>query len=98
MCVIDGRRGQHLTSNFLDLPYPVSSFRGRRGEQRGTFPRRQFGQRGFSQVKNLQFIFKGKNWLCKSNEKITSTHICRIKIKLEPVLALLGIIATLQYL
>ncbi|XP_051272611.1 protein PAT1 homolog 2 isoform X2 [Dicentrarchus labrax] len=45
VCVIDGRRGQHLTSNFLDLPYPVSSFRGRRGETRGSYPRRHFGQR-----------------------------------------------------
>ncbi|KAM9336646.1 protein PAT1 homolog 2 [Symphorus nematophorus] len=50
VCVIDGRRGQHLTSNFLDLPYPVSSFRGRRGEPRGCYPRRQFGQRGTSRM------------------------------------------------
>ncbi|XP_076615342.1 protein PAT1 homolog 2 [Chaetodon auriga] len=50
VCVIDGRRGQHLTSNFLDLPYPVSSFRGRRGEPRGSYPRRHFGQRGPSQM------------------------------------------------
>ncbi|XP_029384028.1 protein PAT1 homolog 2 [Echeneis naucrates] len=52
VCVIDGHRGrgQHLTSNFLDLPYPVSSFRGRRGELRGPFYRRQFGQRGPSQM------------------------------------------------
>ncbi|XP_042254455.1 protein PAT1 homolog 2 isoform X2 [Thunnus albacares] len=52
VCVIDGHRGrgQHLTSNFLDLPYPVSSFRGRRGEPRGPYFRRQFGQRGPAQV------------------------------------------------
>ncbi|XP_019960373.2 protein PAT1 homolog 2 isoform X1 [Paralichthys olivaceus] len=52
VCVIDGHRGrgQHLTSNFLDLPYPVSSFRGRRGEPRGPYCRRQFGQRGPSQM------------------------------------------------
>nr|XP_020478966.1 protein PAT1 homolog 2 isoform X2 [Monopterus albus] len=47
VCVIDGDRGrgQHLTSNFLDFPNPVSSFRGRRGEPREPYPRRQFGQR-----------------------------------------------------
>ncbi|XP_040923376.1 protein PAT1 homolog 2 isoform X2 [Toxotes jaculatrix] len=52
VCVIDGHggRGQHLTSNFLDLPYPVSSFRGRRGEPRGPYSRRHFGQRGPSQI------------------------------------------------
>lgn len=50
VCVIDGRRGPHLTSNFLGLPYPVSSFRGRRGEPRGYYPRRQPGQRGPPQV------------------------------------------------
>ncbi|XP_039992003.1 protein PAT1 homolog 2 isoform X3 [Xiphias gladius] len=52
VCVIDGHRGrgQHLTSNFLDLPYPVSSFRGRRGEPRGPYSRRQFSQRGPSQM------------------------------------------------
>ncbi|GAA6214226.1 protein PAT1 homolog 2 [Lates japonicus] len=52
VCVIDGHRGrgQHLTSNFLDLPYPVSSFRGRRGEPRGSYSRRPFGQRGPSQM------------------------------------------------
>ncbi|XP_070783174.1 protein PAT1 homolog 2 [Enoplosus armatus] len=52
VCVIDGHRGrgQHLTSNFLDFPYPVSSFRGRRGEPRGSYSRRQFGQRGPSQM------------------------------------------------
>ncbi|XP_042364575.1 protein PAT1 homolog 2 isoform X2 [Plectropomus leopardus] len=48
VCVIDGHkgRGQQLTSNFLDASYPVSSFRGRRGEHRGSYSRRQFGQRG----------------------------------------------------
>ncbi|KAG7227860.1 hypothetical protein INR49_013654 [Caranx melampygus] len=52
VCVIDGHRGrgQHLTSNFLDLPYPVSSFRGRRGDVRGPYYRRQFGQRVPSQM------------------------------------------------
>ncbi|XP_068162054.1 protein PAT1 homolog 2 [Antennarius striatus] len=50
VCVIDGRRGQHLTPNFVDSPYPVSSFRGRRGELRGCYPRRQYGQRGPSQI------------------------------------------------
>ncbi|KAM9837949.1 protein PAT1 homolog 2 [Aulostomus maculatus] len=52
VCVIDGHRGrgQHLTSNFLDLPYPVSSFRGRRGEPRGPYSRRQFGLRSPTQV------------------------------------------------
>ncbi|XP_059179977.1 protein PAT1 homolog 2 isoform X2 [Centropristis striata] len=52
VCVIDGHRGrgQHLTSDFLGLPYPVSSFRGRRGEPRGSYSRRQFGQRSPSQM------------------------------------------------
>ncbi|XP_030019265.1 protein PAT1 homolog 2 [Sphaeramia orbicularis] len=52
VCVIDGHRsrGQHLPSTFLDLPYAVSSFRGRRGEPRGPYCRRQFGQRGPSQM------------------------------------------------
>uniref|UniRef100_UPI0037E73AAA protein PAT1 homolog 2 n=1 Tax=Semicossyphus pulcher TaxID=241346 RepID=UPI0037E73AAA len=52
VCVIDGHRGrgQHMTSNYLDLPYPVSSFRGRRGEPRGSYSRRQFGQRGHTQM------------------------------------------------
>ncbi|XP_054454963.1 protein PAT1 homolog 2 [Anoplopoma fimbria] len=50
VCVIDGRRGQPLTSNFLDFPYPVSSFRGRRGEPRGLYARRQFGQRSPTQI------------------------------------------------
>ncbi|KAK9530424.1 hypothetical protein VZT92_011924 [Zoarces viviparus] len=47
VCVIDGHRGggQHLPSSFLDLPYPVSSFSGRRGEPGGSYIRRQFGQR-----------------------------------------------------
>ncbi|XP_056286552.1 protein PAT1 homolog 2 [Pseudoliparis swirei] len=52
VCVIDGHRGggQRLNANFLDLPYPVSSFRGRRGEPRGSFIRSQFGQRGPNQI------------------------------------------------
>ncbi|KAF3704443.1 Protein PAT1 -like protein 2 PAT1-like protein 2 Protein PAT1 -like protein a [Channa argus] len=52
VCVIDGHRGrgQHLTSNFVDLPYPVSPFRGRRGEPRGLYTRRQFGQRSPTQM------------------------------------------------
>ncbi|XP_030255290.1 protein PAT1 homolog 2 isoform X2 [Sparus aurata] len=50
VCVIDGHRGQHPTSNFLDTPYPVSPFRGRRGELRGSYPRRQFGHRGLSRM------------------------------------------------
>ncbi|XP_078136087.1 protein PAT1 homolog 2 [Sander vitreus] len=52
VCVIDGHRGrgQHLTSNFMDLPYPVSPFRDRRGEPRGSYSRRQFGQRSPSQM------------------------------------------------
>lgn len=52
VCVIDGHRGrsQHLNSNYLDLSYPVPSFRGRRGESRGSYSRRQFGQRGHHQM------------------------------------------------
>ncbi|TNN51685.1 Protein PAT1 2 [Liparis tanakae] len=50
VCVIDGHRGGGQHSNFLDLPYPVSSFRGRRGEPRGSFMRSQFGQRGPNQI------------------------------------------------
>ncbi|XP_026206485.1 protein PAT1 homolog 2 isoform X2 [Anabas testudineus] len=52
VCVIDGHRGrgQHLTSNFVDLPYPVSPFRGRRGEPRGPYCRRPFGQRSPTQM------------------------------------------------
>ncbi|XP_068610816.1 protein PAT1 homolog 2 [Brachionichthys hirsutus] len=50
VCVIDGRRGQHLPPNFMDFPYPVSSFRGRRGELRGSYPRRAFSQRGPCQM------------------------------------------------
>ncbi|XP_019734310.1 protein PAT1 homolog 2 isoform X1 [Hippocampus comes] len=49
VCVIEGHRGQHLTSNFLDPA--ASSFRGRRGgELWGPYSRRQFGLRGPSQV------------------------------------------------
>ncbi|CAJ1080417.1 protein PAT1 homolog 2 isoform X2 [Xyrichtys novacula] len=52
VCVIDGHRGsgQHLNSNYLDVPYPVHSFRGRRGEPRGSYSRRHFGQRGHNQM------------------------------------------------
>ncbi|XP_058476529.1 protein PAT1 homolog 2 [Solea solea] len=47
VCVIGHRgRGPHLTPNILDLPYPISSFRGRRGEPRAPYSRRQFGLRG----------------------------------------------------
>ncbi|XP_034049368.1 protein PAT1 homolog 2 [Thalassophryne amazonica] len=49
MCVIDGTRNNHLTSNF-DLQYPISSFKGRRGESRGIYCKRSFGQRGQSQM------------------------------------------------
>ncbi|XP_068438825.1 protein PAT1 homolog 2 isoform X2 [Clinocottus analis] len=53
VCVIDGHKGGgglRPTSNFLDLAYPVSSFRGRRGETRGSYFRRHFDRRGPSQV------------------------------------------------
>ncbi|XP_041672562.1 protein PAT1 homolog 2 isoform X2 [Cheilinus undulatus] len=52
VCVIDGHRGrgQHLNSSYLDLPHPVSSFRGRRGEPRGSYSRRQFGLRAHNQM------------------------------------------------
>ncbi|XP_051795593.1 protein PAT1 homolog 2 isoform X3 [Acanthochromis polyacanthus] len=51
VCVIGHRgRGQHLNSSFMDFPYPASTFRGRRGEPRGSFSRRQFGHRGPSQM------------------------------------------------
>ncbi|XP_008302282.1 protein PAT1 homolog 2 [Stegastes partitus] len=51
VCVIGHRdRGQHHYSSFMDLPYPASTFRGRRAEPRGSYSRRQFGQRGPSQV------------------------------------------------
>ncbi|KAM4597600.1 protein PAT1 homolog 2-like [Polymixia lowei] len=45
VCVIDGHggRGHRMNSNFLDVPYPFSSFRGRRGAPRGLY--RPFGQR-----------------------------------------------------
>eukprot|EP00066_Takifugu_rubripes_P012085 XP_011601351.1 PREDICTED: protein PAT1 homolog 2 isoform X1 [Takifugu rubripes] len=49
VCVIDGHRGQHMTSNFLEMPYPISSFRGRR-DHRGYYPRRQFSHRGPPQM------------------------------------------------
>ncbi|XP_069011719.1 protein PAT1 homolog 2 [Embiotoca jacksoni] len=51
VCVIGHReKGQQLNSSFLDSPYPVSSFGFRRGEPRGSYSRRQFGQRGPSRV------------------------------------------------
>uniref|UniRef100_A0A668AHG0 PAT1 homolog 2 n=1 Tax=Myripristis murdjan TaxID=586833 RepID=A0A668AHG0_9TELE len=52
VCVIDGHggRGHHMTSNFLGLPYPVSSFRGRRGAPRGPYNKRVFTPRGPSQM------------------------------------------------
>ncbi|XP_041829030.1 protein PAT1 homolog 2 [Melanotaenia boesemani] len=51
VCVIGHRgRGQHVNSGFLDMPYPISSFRGARGEPRGSYTRRHFGQRGPSQI------------------------------------------------
>ncbi|XP_062416105.1 protein PAT1 homolog 2 isoform X1 [Pungitius pungitius] len=52
VCVIDGHRGrgQHLPSNFPDFPYPVSSFRGRGEEHRGSFDRRPFGERRPAQM------------------------------------------------
>ncbi|KAF7659528.1 hypothetical protein LDENG_00296130 [Lucifuga dentata] len=53
VCVIDGHssRGHYVTSNFLDLPYPVSSFRGRRGAPpRGPYSRRPYNQRVPSQM------------------------------------------------
>ncbi|CAB1440080.1 unnamed protein product [Pleuronectes platessa] len=47
VCVIDGHRGggQHLTADLLDLPYAV-----RRGEPTSPYCRRQFGERGPSQM------------------------------------------------
>ncbi|XP_026171870.1 protein PAT1 homolog 2 [Mastacembelus armatus] len=52
VCVVDGHRvrSQHLPQNILDFPNPFSSFRGRRGEPRGSYSRRQFGQRSPSQI------------------------------------------------
>ncbi|CAL9699098.1 unnamed protein product [Knipowitschia caucasica] len=51
VCVIDGHgRNQDLNSSFLDLPPRVPSFRGRRGEPRGSYARRQFSQRAASQI------------------------------------------------
>ncbi|XP_072312254.1 protein PAT1 homolog 2 [Eucyclogobius newberryi] len=50
VCVIDGHRGrgQHLNT-FSDFD-PVSTFRGRKGEPRGSYARRQFGQKEASQI------------------------------------------------
>ncbi|XP_063748750.1 protein PAT1 homolog 2 isoform X2 [Eleginops maclovinus] len=52
MCVIDGHRGrgQHLTSNFRDVPCPASYYTGRTGELGGSYPRTTFDQRGPSQM------------------------------------------------
>ncbi|XP_043959204.1 protein PAT1 homolog 2 isoform X4 [Gambusia affinis] len=51
VCVIGHRgRGQHVNSDFLDLPYPVSSYGVQRGEPRRSYSRRVFGQRGPSQI------------------------------------------------
>lgn len=55
VCVIDGHRGQHMTSNFLEMPYPISSFRGRR-DHRGYYPRRQFSHRGPPQVHTSKYF------------------------------------------
>ncbi|KAF7204448.1 protein PAT1 homolog 2 isoform X2 [Nothobranchius furzeri] len=46
VCVIGHRgRGQHMNSNFMDVPCPISSYGGRRGVLRGSYSRRYFGQR-----------------------------------------------------
>ncbi|KAM4524093.1 protein PAT1 homolog 2 [Odontesthes bonariensis] len=51
VCVIGHRgRGQHMNSSFLDIPYPISSYRARRGEPRGSYSRQQLGHRGPSQM------------------------------------------------
>ncbi|XP_027885445.1 protein PAT1 homolog 2 isoform X1 [Xiphophorus couchianus] len=51
VCVISHRgRGQHVNSDFLDLPYPVSSYGVQRGGPRRSYSRRVFGQRGSSQI------------------------------------------------
>ncbi|KAF3853569.1 hypothetical protein F7725_014257 [Dissostichus mawsoni] len=52
VCVIDGHRGrgQHLTSNFRDVPCPASYYRGRTGELGGSYSRSPFDQRGPSQT------------------------------------------------
>ncbi|KAM9425861.1 protein PAT1 homolog 2 [Pholidichthys leucotaenia] len=51
VCVIGQRgRGQQLNSNFLDFPSAISSFGIRRGEPRGSYHRKQFGQRGPSRM------------------------------------------------
>ncbi|XP_029954426.1 protein PAT1 homolog 2 [Salarias fasciatus] len=47
VCVIGHRgRGQPTNSTFLDFPCPPSSFGGRRGEARGSYPTAVYGQRG----------------------------------------------------
>ncbi|KAK5905928.1 hypothetical protein CgunFtcFv8_001838 [Champsocephalus gunnari] len=52
VCVIDGHRGrgQHLTSNFRDVPCPASYYRGRTGELGGSYSRSPFDLRGPSQM------------------------------------------------
>ncbi|XP_047232458.1 protein PAT1 homolog 2 isoform X2 [Girardinichthys multiradiatus] len=51
VCVIGHRgRGQHVSSSLLDLPYPIFSYGLRRGDPRGSYSRRLFGQRGPSQM------------------------------------------------
>ncbi|XP_030611389.1 protein PAT1 homolog 2 isoform X3 [Archocentrus centrarchus] len=52
VCVIGHRgRGQHLNTNFMDLPYPAGpSYGVRRGEPRASYSRRQFDHRGPAQV------------------------------------------------
>ncbi|PWA16668.1 hypothetical protein CCH79_00017486, partial [Gambusia affinis] len=56
VCVIGHRgRGQHVNSDFLDLPYPVSSYGVQRGEPRRSYSRRVFGQRGPSQTGGFMF-------------------------------------------
>ncbi|XP_053721859.1 protein PAT1 homolog 2 isoform X1 [Synchiropus splendidus] len=58
VCVIDGHRGrgQHRT-NFLDMHYPaVSSYSGRRGDPRGLYSRRLFGQRDPTQQVNSALL------------------------------------------
>ncbi|XP_035997670.1 protein PAT1 homolog 2 isoform X2 [Fundulus heteroclitus] len=51
VCVISQRGlGEHVASDFLEMPYPISSYGVRRGEPRGSYSRRLFGQRGPSQM------------------------------------------------
>ncbi|XP_014902206.1 protein PAT1 homolog 2 [Poecilia latipinna] len=51
VCVIGHRgRGQHVNADFLDLLCPVSSYGVQRGEPRGSYSRRVFGQRGPARI------------------------------------------------